>query len=279
LSKTTKASPRPEPSGDALSQDELRAVGEELAAAFPPAVEETEVVLMEVDPHRLHAYWHVTPADLAAARERLGDEAEGASLVLRLHDRTAPGPDHFPHPAFDVEVEGESGHRYVELWRDAGLYLAELGLRTGYGRLVGLARSNPVQLSRAGHSPRPGSRVLRLERLALEEGGVSAPPPEADSPAVAAGAELRTLAPPPMPLARAFPLPGEVPPEPPAPQAAGVEGPAPGSMKEPGRIEPPLPLSAEPRVHHRLPPLPAWLGLGAGPLSSFVVSRPTAARG
>ncbi|GAB6042372.1 DUF4912 domain-containing protein [Endothiovibrio diazotrophicus] len=230
MSKSNKASPvkRATPPKKPLSRKELRRISEVISANFPAPAEMTEVVLLPLSPHRLHAYWHITTGDLALIRGRLGDQAEGAALVLRFHDRAAARADHTPHPAFDIEVEGESGHRYVELWRDSGRYSAQLGLRTRYGLLVEAARSDVAELPRAGRSERAGRRVLRLQEgpVGARPEPPSAPPrdpvvppplaapielPRGDRPprGLPPEKELRTLAAPAAPLARRFPNPDD----------------------------------------------------------------------
>jgi hypothetical protein len=137
-----------------LPLEELRAISDEIAHTFPMPIEETELVLMEVDPHRVHAYWNVDGVDLAAARDRLGAVGPPAPLVLRFYDVTpSSARDVDPEGPFDVEVQGLQSHTYVDLWRDGRAYEAELGLRTAEGGLERLAGSNTVQTPRAGESP------------------------------------------------------------------------------------------------------------------------------
>ena len=67
---------------EALDAESLRAVAAEVKSAFPRAFGGTYLALLEVDPSRLHAYWSVQPADVEAARTRLGvDGAEAGGEV------------------------------------------------------------------------------------------------------------------------------------------------------------------------------------------------------
>jgi hypothetical protein len=126
-------------------------------------VEGNRLTLLEVDPWRVHAYWNVAEADLAAARAALGASGLDAPLVLRFADLSPGAPEGAaPHPRFDVEVERARNSWYVGLWRDAKHYLAELGLRVPDGRFVPLVRSNEVVTPRAGPSPELDFRHLEV---------------------------------------------------------------------------------------------------------------------
>lgn len=127
----------------ALTPEELRAVASEIAASFPPPRTGTELVLLEISPHRAHAYWHIDLDDYRRAAEACGDPCP--PLILRIHDITGLPPEASQaHSSFDVQVQGLQGHWYVDLWRDGRTYIGELGLRRPDGALEPLARSNPV---------------------------------------------------------------------------------------------------------------------------------------
>lgn len=145
-------------------RESLRSLGNLLEKHFPRPIEDTELVLMEVSPHRLHAYWHITPWELEAASSRLKDE--NVQLILRFHDLTEQVHEQDIAPSFDIEITGASGSQYVELWEDARSYRAELGVLKENGQLIDLARSNSVELPKAGHSTRHGTQVLTLTPLA-----------------------------------------------------------------------------------------------------------------
>ncbi len=106
-------------SGD-FAPEELRAISQDLAEKFPIPIETTELVLMDVDPHHVHAYWNITPADLAAARTNADHLTDETALVLRLND-LSPGPPNGapPHEPVDIAVHGLENHWHVDLWQDA----------------------------------------------------------------------------------------------------------------------------------------------------------------
>lgn len=123
-----------------FSPEELRAISAEVTGAFPPP-QDTGLVLLDVDPRRLHAYWTVTPAEMADARRGLCNGEERAPMVLRVHDLA----DEDAAP-FDLEVLGLQSRQYVDLFKDGGSYRAELGLLNDDGSLVTVATSNRVDL-------------------------------------------------------------------------------------------------------------------------------------
>jgi hypothetical protein len=173
-----------------FSAEELRAISEELAERFPLPVEETRLVLMDVDPHRVHAYWNITSPDLAAARTAAGPTGAEAPLVLRFHDLspTFPGGKS-AHESFDIEVQGLESHWHEDLLNDAKSYITELGLRLPDGRLALLARSNRIQMPRAS-----------------ESGGFPGELPKVTVETVEAGIPVHVV-PPPLSAAQAAPLP------------------------------------------------------------------------
>jgi hypothetical protein len=101
-------------------------------AALPAG--RTELILVEIDPHRAHAYWNIEPEKMASGR----------TLVMRVYDVTSTGdPDH-PDQSFDVEIQGAQGRWYLDFWRDERTFVADIGYRNSAGGLDVLARSNHV---------------------------------------------------------------------------------------------------------------------------------------
>jgi hypothetical protein len=132
--------------------EELREIAREIASSYPPPRLGTELVLLEIDPHRAHAYWTIDVEDYQAAVASCGDPSP--PILLRLHDVTGVEFDGTnSHSYFDLQVQGLQGHWFVDLWKDGRSYIAELGLRRADGRLEILARSNEVSTPRAAESP------------------------------------------------------------------------------------------------------------------------------
>lgn len=193
-----------------LTEDILRAVAEEVRTAFPRPLSEPELVLIDVDPRHLHAFWNLPLARLEAARAALaGSKDEDAPLVLRL----AHADGHAP---FDVEVQGLQGQAYVDIWDEERSYRGTLGLRLADGSLAVLIEGGVATLPPTGPSSLPAAMMEitpppfgRLGRQRQAEGLVAsaAPPPAAPpgvAPAAAPGEPLAEPFPPPPTEAGAF---------------------------------------------------------------------------
>lgn len=160
---------------DPADPTHLREVARQVRAAFPRPLRGPELVLIDVDPRRLHAFWTVTPSAVDAAREGLG----AAPMVLRVAE-SASGDE--TGAAFDVEVVGVQGQCYVDVWGDARRYRGSIGIRTEDGDLVELARSAAVTLPRpAPAEERPSAisaaAVATVEDVPAVPAAEDAPPP------------------------------------------------------------------------------------------------------
>lgn len=189
--KGAMTSSRGEPSSpdDAATAETLRKVAEEVRSAFPRPLRTPELVLIDVDPHRLHAFWTISPATLDAARQALGPEGENAPMVLRVHQLSETGAS---VATFDVEIVGLQAQCYVDIWEEARRYSGELGLLRSDGSLISLAASASVEMPR------------------LAPGATDAPADAAETPAPSEGAsEQATPAPLGQPAPDLLPLPLE----------------------------------------------------------------------
>jgi hypothetical protein len=125
---------------------------------LPESYGETRVVALPVDPFLLHAYWEVTPRDLAKARAAVKRREAAVPAVLRFYDVTGVPQDRDEaFHRFDVEVDLGARNWYVHLWSGGRSYLLDLGLRDVNGSFVALARSGVVHLPRAEPLPGPPS--------------------------------------------------------------------------------------------------------------------------
>ncbi len=146
-----------------LPPDVLRRISEEIRRSFPDASDENELVLMDVDPRRVHAYWTLNYGDVAEARRTLGEAGRQAAMVLRFY-AVADGdaPDAWPGQSFDVEVQGLQSRHYVDVTGDGGRYFAEVGLRAPDGSLISLARSDLLTLPRFGQWAEAEDRIVEV---------------------------------------------------------------------------------------------------------------------
>lgn len=156
-----------------LTQETLRQVAEAVRGAFPRPSANCELVLLDVDPRHLHAFWNIPPDQIARLRSEVAAIDEDPPLVLRIAEVSPQGK---PIEAFDIEVIGLQGQFYVDIWDDARRYQGTIGLRLPDGALVTLARSNVIDLPRGGVSDDNTWREIALP----------APPPTAAAARTAA---------------------------------------------------------------------------------------------
>lgn len=157
-----------------LSQADLRRVAETVRAAFPRSPVGCELVLIDVDPRHLHAFWSIPLATAEAARSSLDPAAGDASLVLRVSEFAEA--DGSARTSFDIEVLGLQGQFYLDIWSEARRYGAVIGLRQGSG-FVEFARSNGVELPPLAPSPDTTWLELTLEPPPPEPRAVPQPSP------------------------------------------------------------------------------------------------------
>ena len=163
----------PEP----FTAEELRRISQEISTMPRPESGASRLGLLEVDPWNVHAWWHIAADDMAAGRARLPGDSPDAVLVLRFSDVSPrQGETAQPHKYFDIEVSEDRNSWYVNLWRDAKRYAAEIGLRTSAGAFVGLASSNEVATPRAGPSPDLDFVRTEVRVPGLPEPGLPVPP-------------------------------------------------------------------------------------------------------
>lgn len=132
-----------------FTAEELRQISEEISLREFPRPASNRLVLMEIDPWNVHAYWHVQASDLAKRLRRLKAKGLTSRLVLRFHDVSSGQDQNGVHERFDIEVTEDSRNWYVNLWRDGKHYSAEIGLSTEDGSFESLATSNQISTPRA----------------------------------------------------------------------------------------------------------------------------------
>jgi len=136
-----------------ISEDGLRLVAEQVRGAFPRPFTLPELVLIDVDPRHLHAFWNLPLDRLEAARRALpaGGDAN-APMVLRSSHGDGSEP-------FDVEVQGLQGQVYVDIWDAARSYRGSLGLRLADGSLAVLIEGGVATLPALGPVQAPSAML------------------------------------------------------------------------------------------------------------------------
>jgi hypothetical protein len=122
----------------------LRGVAEEVRSAFPRSFSVPELVLIDVDPHHLFAFWNLPFDRVEAARSAVAESGEPhPPMVLRLSHSDG-------HEPFDVEVQGLQGQAYVDIWEAHRNFRGELGFRLADGSLLSLVEGGDVTLPALG---------------------------------------------------------------------------------------------------------------------------------
>lgn len=158
-----------------LSPAILREVADEVKDSFVRPLGKPELVLIEIDPHRLHAFWTVSREAMEMARHRLGGDGNPASMILRVFEAESNDA------AFDLDVGGLQSRSYVDIFGDTRRYRAEIGLRAADNRFVALATSNMAELPPATSAESNEFRRINIE--APESGTFSPQPASPDSQA------------------------------------------------------------------------------------------------
>lgn len=161
----------------ALSSEVLRTVADEVKAYFVRTPQKSELVLIEIDPHRLHAFWTISREAMETARTQFGDDGSQASMILRIFEAEENGGASPEGASFDADVGGLQSRSYVDVFGDARRYRAEIGLRSSNNRFLALATSNPVELPPASS---PGSNgYLQID---MNDPGAGSFTPQPTSP-------------------------------------------------------------------------------------------------
>jgi len=132
---------------------DLAAVAAQIVDEFPLVLEQTSLVLLDVNPEHLHAFWTLAPDDVARADAAFPADAGAAEPVIRLRRLHAGGAAEVL--ATLPMAGGTQGDARFAVANDDETYQAELGLRNESGGWVLLARSNQARLPRPVGIPIP----------------------------------------------------------------------------------------------------------------------------
>ena len=106
---------------------------------------ETRIRLLVRDPYWTHAYWEVTAQARREIESRTGRSWQGLRKVLRVYDVTGVSFTGFnAHRSFDVEINDPADHWYLQVGRPDRAWCVDLGVITGTGEFILIARSNIV---------------------------------------------------------------------------------------------------------------------------------------
>jgi hypothetical protein len=117
---------------------------------------EDRVTAMAVDPERFYVYWEVTDEALEHARAGLGPGGRDAWLNLRVYDvtdRIFDGTN--AHHYFDQAVSRTDRQWFFSIGRPSSTAVVEVGVKSGEGYFVRIARSGRTDFPRREPAP-PG---------------------------------------------------------------------------------------------------------------------------
>ena len=115
---------------------------------LPETYGETRVVLLPVNPTKVHAFW-----DLASGAAKDSGRKEGQA-VLRLHEAGgAPASSGQKESSVEVPVGSHAKSKYVNLQQSGKSYQAEIGYSTKGGQFVQAAQSNVAETPRPLPAP------------------------------------------------------------------------------------------------------------------------------
>jgi hypothetical protein len=124
----------------------------------------TRLIMMEIDPYQVHAFWEVTERDQEEAVARLGADNDVIHWVLRFYDVTRSNAQETTFKScMDVQVDLVPGNWYVNPPAHDRSYYAELGPLSADGRFEAICRSNIVHIPRAKPSAIYEPQWLRVD--------------------------------------------------------------------------------------------------------------------
>jgi len=126
-------------------------------------LEESRIVLMDIDPYSLHAYWEITNIDKKKVLKQFDESSKPPRQIIRVYDVTYI---HFDgknaHSYFDIEINRNRGNWYIDLWSFHKSLYAEIGMKSSLGDFHPIARSNFIDTPRACQSSSDEERWMRV---------------------------------------------------------------------------------------------------------------------
>jgi hypothetical protein len=115
--------------------------------SLPEKYGNKRVVLLPVEPGKVHVYWEFDLQQASASGQEschqplAEDDPRRTKPVLRFYEVTTNASGIY----FDLEVDGYSGNRYVDIPRSGGSYVVEFGFKAATGDFFPAIRSEVVK--------------------------------------------------------------------------------------------------------------------------------------
>jgi len=128
-----------------------------------PQPEESRIVLMDIDPHRLHAYWEITQRDKKRVLKQLDASFKPPRQIIRVYDVTHINFDgKNAHSYFDIKTNRNRGNWYIDLWSSHKSLCAEIGMKSSLGDFYPISRSNFIDTPRDYQSSSDEEQWMRV---------------------------------------------------------------------------------------------------------------------
>lgn len=163
----------------------------DLRPAPPPVLKDVpwgygdvRIVAMARDPFWACAYWELTDDSITAAKEKVKDP--NAGLALRIYDTTQRDFNGLnAHLHWDLGIDRATNRYHIRIGKPGATMHIDVGVLTGHGTFLPIARSNALEMPRDSVSP-----DARLDATTIFRSGpgftyrhrYTAPPPSAEPP-------------------------------------------------------------------------------------------------
>ena len=125
--------------------DEINAPSSDNAEHYEPS----RIVLMDVDPYCLYAYWEINPSDKESALVQREEFSHPPTLIMRVYDVTHINFDGInAYNYFDIQLDRDKGNWYIDLWSSHKSLYAEIGMKSSEGSFYPIVPSNFVETPR-----------------------------------------------------------------------------------------------------------------------------------
>ena len=109
---------------------------------IPEKYADDKIVLMTRDPHWCYVYWDMSLSLMESKAKAINEKYD---LILRVYDITDVNFNGSnSHKFVDIQVNGEAGNWYINVWDAGRSYIVDIGYKTISGKFILLARSNVV---------------------------------------------------------------------------------------------------------------------------------------
>ncbi|MHC4870677.1 MAG: DUF4912 domain-containing protein [Planctomycetota bacterium] len=145
-----------------FTQEELRGILNSVELKEFAPLNEAKLVLLEIGPYLIHAYWEIPDAKVRELKEIHGSNMDNFKMVVRFYEVNYCGTNDIVNQ-YDIEVEDLKSDWFNHVWSSGKKYIADVGFIFNDGTFKRLARSNAIQMPRDIRSDKASSEKLHVE--------------------------------------------------------------------------------------------------------------------